>query len=162
MRISALAAWLTVFLVLALGLGSSPAAFEIDQALPDPAQELRARELSTQLRCLVCQNQSIAESNAPLAADLRRIVRERIAGGDSDDQVLGYMVARYGDWVLLKPPLKSTTYALWFGPTLLLLIAAAAIALYFRRGRRRAAAAPPLDATERRRLDTLVDEGADR
>jgi cytochrome c-type biogenesis protein CcmH len=160
MRSLALAALLAAFL--ALGPGVPLAAFEVDEVLPDPAQELRARELSTQLRCLVCQNESIAESNAPLAADLRRIVRERIAGGDSDDQVLDYMVARYGDWVLLKPPFKSTTYALWFGPTLLFLIAAGAVALYFRRGRRRAAAAPPLDEAERRRLDALVDQGPER
>ncbi len=148
-------------LFLALALAPAVTAFEIDEVLPDPAQELRARELSRQLRCLVCQNQSIAESNAPLATDLRRVVRERIASGESDDQVLDYMVARYGDWVLLKPPLKSTTYALWFGPILLFLLAAGAVALYYRRARGRAAA-PPLDEAERQRLDSLVEEGPER
>lgn len=160
MRMRAPAAVLAVFL--ALGPAVPLAAFEIDEKLPDQAQELRARELGKQLRCLVCQNQSIAESNAPLAADLRRVVRERIAGGDRDDQVLDYMVARYGDWVLLKPPLKATTYALWFGPTLLFLFAALAIVLFFRRGRRRAAVALPLDEAERRRLEALVDQGPER
>ncbi len=162
MSIPAPARVLALLLALALGPGPAVAGFEVDEVLPDAAQELRARELSRQLRCLVCQNQSIAESNAPLAADLRRIVRERIAQGESDSEVLGYMVARYGDWVLLKPPLKSTTYVLWFGPALLLLLAAGAVALYFRRARRRAAAAPPLDETERQRLDSLVDDGAQR
>jgi cytochrome c-type biogenesis protein CcmH len=148
-------------LFLALALVPAVAAFEIDETLPDAAQELRARELSRQLRCLVCQNQSIAESNAPLAIDLRRIVRERVAAGESDAQVLDYMVARYGDWVLLKPPFKSSTYALWFGPILLFLLAAGAVALYYRRARRRVAA-PPLDEAERQRLDSLVEEGAER
>ena len=146
-------------LFLALALAPAVAAFEIDEVLPDRAQELRARELSKELRCLVCQNQSIAESNAPLAGDLRRVVRERIAAGESDAEVLDYMVVRYGDWVLLKPPLKATTYLLWFGPILLLLLAAGAVALYFRRARGRAAAAPPLDEAQRRRLDSLVEEG---
>ena len=162
MSISAPARVLALLLALALGPGPAVAGFEVDEALPDAAQELRARELSRELRCLVCQNQSIAESNAPLAADLRRIVRERIAAGESDAEVLDYMVARYGDWVLLKPPLKSTTYVLWFGPTLLLLLAAGAVALYFRRARGRAAAALPLDAAERQRLESLVDDGAER
>ncbi|MCZ6524924.1 MAG: cytochrome c-type biogenesis protein CcmH, partial [Alphaproteobacteria bacterium] len=103
MSSSAAARVLALFLALALGPAPAVAAFEIDEALPDRALELRARELSKELRCLVCQNQSIAESNAPLAADLRRVVRERIAVGESDAEVLDYMVVRYGDWVLLKP-----------------------------------------------------------
>lgn len=162
MSLSAAARVLALFLALALGPAPAVAAFEIDEALPDRALELRARELSKELRCLVCQNQSIAESNAPLAADLRRVVRERIAAGESDAEVLDYMVVRYGDWVLLKPPLKATTYLLWFGPILLLLLATGAVTLYFRRARGRAAAAPPLDEVERQRLDSLVDDGAQR
>ncbi len=162
MSSSAPARVLALLLALALALAPAVAAFEIDEVLPDRAQELRARELSKELRCLVCQNQSIAESNAPLAADLRRVVRERIAVGESDAEVLDYMVVRYGDWVLLKPPLKATTYLLWFGPILLLLLATGAVTLYFRRARGRAAAAPPLDEVERQRLDSLVDDGAQR
>src|SRR5690606_34587623 len=104
-------------LILALLLFAAPAlAIGVDEPLPDPAQEQRAREISKSLRCLVCQNQSIEDSNATLAKDLRRIVRERVQAGDSDDQVREYLVARYGDWVLLKPPFNVRTAALWIGP----------------------------------------------
>ena len=95
-------------LLLVVGLGLAPlaaiAGFGVDRPLADPALERRALELNKELRCLVCQNQSIADSNAPLARDLRDVVRERVAAGDSDRQVLDYLVARYGDWVLLAPP----------------------------------------------------------
>jgi cytochrome c-type biogenesis protein CcmH len=92
----------------------------VDAPLDDPALEARARVIHKQLRCLVCQNQSIEDSNADLARDLRVLVRERIALGESDKQVVAYIVARYGDWVLLKPPLNIGTLFLWFGPLLLL------------------------------------------
>ncbi|WP_300302747.1 cytochrome c-type biogenesis protein, partial [Ferrovibrio sp.] len=88
----------------------------LDDRLADPALELRAREVSRELRCLVCQNQSIEDSNAPLARDLRRIVRERILAGDSDQAVLDYLVARYGEWVLLKPRFNLQNLLLWLGP----------------------------------------------
>jgi len=86
------------------------------EGMSDPKLEARAVALQKQLRCLVCQGQSLDESNAPLAADLRRLIRERIEAGDSDDEVKDYLVARYGDFILMKPPLKQDTYLLWFGP----------------------------------------------
>jgi cytochrome c-type biogenesis protein CcmH len=133
-------------------------AFEVDKPLADATQEARAQEVSKLLRCLVCQNQSIAESNAALAKDLRVIVRERIGAGDSDTEVVDYVVARYGDWVLLDPPFKITTYVLWVGPVLLLLLAVAGILFQMRRGRARAPAAAPLSSEEQRRLEALLDE----
>jgi len=105
--------------------------------LADPALEARAVALQKQLRCLVCQGQSLDESNAPLAADLRRLIRARIAAGDSDEQVEHYLVARYGDFILMKPPLEPLTYLLWFGPLGVLLIGGAAVALVIARARMR-------------------------
>ena len=149
-------------LLLALLFGSAPAlAFRADQPLPDPKLEAHAHQISRSIRCLVCQNESIEDSNAPLAEDLRVIVRERLAAGDSDEAVRQYLVARYGDWVLLKPPFQLNTLLLWLGPALLLLAAAGGVAIYYRRQRARAAeAAPaPLDADEMRRLKALLDDG---
>jgi cytochrome c-type biogenesis protein CcmH len=128
--------------------------------LADPALEARARELTKQLRCLVCQNQSIDDSNAPLARDLRLLVRERLKAGDSDAAVIAFVVARYGDFVLLRPPVKATTWLLWFGPAALLV--AAALFLWLRARRRRAAlpAAPtPLDDEEAKKLAALLGDG---
>jgi cytochrome c-type biogenesis protein CcmH len=136
-------------------------ALGVDDRLPDPAQEQRAHALSRELRCLVCQNQSIEDSNAPLAKDLRQIVRERIVAGDTDAAVKQYVVARYGDWVLLQPPFKMTTLLLWIGPAILFLIAAGGLALYYRRSRPAIAAMPvatPLDAAEQVRVKKLLDE----
>ena len=100
--------------VLSVLIGSSAAyAVMPDEIMSDPAKELRARNLSRELRCMVCQNQSIDDSEAPLARDLRLLVRERIAAGDSDQQVLDFLVARYGEFVLLKPPLEPSTWLLW-------------------------------------------------
>ena len=155
-------ATLALAIGLALAASASARAFEADKPLDDPMLEARARQVQKSLRCLVCQNQSIEDSDAPLARDLRQIVRERIAAGDEDQQVRDYIVARYGDWVLLKPPLKATTYALWFGPAALLALAAAGILLYYRRNRRRPVAAAPLNAAERRRLESLLDDGPGR
>ncbi|HRX04273.1 MAG TPA: cytochrome c-type biogenesis protein CcmH, partial [Anaerolineae bacterium] len=93
-----------------------------DEVLADPALEARARTLSQDLRCLVCQNQSIDDSNAPLARDLRIIVRERLSAGDTDKQVIDYLVTRYGNYVLLKPPLQADTLLLWIGPAIAFLI----------------------------------------
>jgi cytochrome c-type biogenesis protein CcmH len=145
---------LPVLLLLAV---APVAAQQIEDRLADPAQETRARELSRELRCLVCQNQSIEDSNAPLARDLRRIVRERVVAGDSDRAVLDYLVQRYGEWVLLKPRLNAQTLLLWFGPVLLLLLGGGTVfALYRRQGRMPASTPAALDAQEQRRLDALL------
>jgi cytochrome c-type biogenesis protein CcmH len=129
---------LATFAVLCAALIAMTAAgVEPGEMLADPVLETRARDISKNLRCLVCQNQSIDDSNAALARDLRIIVRERLAAGDSDTEVIDYVVARYGDFVLLKPPLKPVTYALWFGPVAIALAAAAAAAAFLRRRRTR-------------------------
>ena len=143
----------------------TPAAAQttIDVPLEDPAQEIRAKALFKLLRCLVCQNQSIDDSNADLARDLRILVRQRIAGGDSDEQAIGYIVDRYGDWVLLDPPFKLTTLALWLGPLAIFLFA---VGWIIQRLRRRSAQAPaaavPLSDDERRRLSALLDDTDDQ
>jgi cytochrome c-type biogenesis protein CcmH len=125
------------------------------ERLADPALEARARALSLELRCQVCQNQSIDDSNAPLAADLRRLVRERLVAGDSDAGVLDYVVRRYGDYVLLRPPMREDTAVLWFGPLAILLLGAAGAFVYLRR--RKPAAEAPLSAEEEARLKTIVE-----
>lgn len=142
-------------LLLAVAVATPAFAIEPQEQLADPALEARARTISQELRCLVCQNESIDDSNADLARDLRRIVRERLTAGDTDDQVVGFVTARYGDYVLLRPPLRAGTLVLWFGPVVLLF---AAIALLILRRRRRPAEAAPLSAEESRRLARLMDE----
>jgi cytochrome c-type biogenesis protein CcmH len=107
------------------------------EKLSDPTQEGRAVALQKQMRCLVCQGESLDESAAPLAGDLRRLIRARIQAGDSDAQVEAYLVARYGDFILMKPPLKPETYALWFGPLGVLLLGGTAVCLVILRARRR-------------------------
>jgi cytochrome c-type biogenesis protein CcmH len=146
-----------VLVALLLAVATPSLAVEPDEMLADPVLEQRAREISRELRCLVCQNQSIDDSDADLARDLRLLVRERLLAGDSDAQVIDYIAARYGDFVLLDPPVKPATWALWFGPALLLLAAGLATLRYLRR-REGAAAPAPLDPAERRRLDTLIGE----
>jgi cytochrome c-type biogenesis protein CcmH len=136
-------------------------AVEPDEILRDPALEARARAISQNLRCLVCQNQSIDDSNAPLARDLRVIVRERLADGDSDDAVIAFVTARYGDYVLLKPPVKPATYLLWAAPILVLIGGGGMIAMAVRRRRKVAAAAAApaaLSADERKRVASLLDD----
>ena len=128
--------------------------------LKDPGLEARARSISRELRCLVCQNQSIDESNADLAHDLRVIVRERLTAGDSDDQVKAYLVARYGDFVLLDPPFKTKTLLLWCGPAVLLLLGAGGIYALLRR-RQDSPPSLPLNEAERSRLAELMAENAD-
>jgi cytochrome c-type biogenesis protein CcmH len=113
-------------------------AVQPDEVLTDPALEGRARTLSKELRCMVCQNQSIDDSDAPLARDLRLLVRERLKDGDSDSQVIDFLVARYGEFVLLKPRLSLHTALLWFGPPTLLCGGALALFLIARRRNRRA------------------------
>ncbi len=145
----------------ALLLGALPAAGQTTPEVPlaDAGLEARALALHREIRCLVCQNQSIAESNAELARDLRRLVRERLTAGDSDDEVTAYLVARYGDWVLLKPPFRAATALIWLAPILLLLLGGGLVVLWYRRGRRDAAAPEALAADERARLERLLSDG---
>ncbi len=151
---------LTGLFALALFVGSPVAhAVQPDEIMADPAKESRARDLSRELRCMVCQNQSIDDSEAPLARDLRLLVRERIAAGDSDAQVIDFLVARYGEFVLLKPRLEPRTFLLWLLPPLAL--AGGGLALWIQgRRRARAAAADPslceLTAEEEARLERLI------
>ncbi len=146
--------------VLLLTLGGPALAVQPDEVLEDPALEARARTLSAEVRCLVCQNQSIDDSNAELARDLRLLVRERLTAGDSDQQVLDFLVARYGPFVLLEPPKTESTLILWYGPAVLLGLGAVAVVVAFVR-RRKSAAPAPLTPDERRRLDALLDEDDD-
>lgn len=121
-----------------------------EMRLADPAQEAEARAIMRDIRCVVCEAQSIAESDASLAADLRRFVREGVAAGKSREEIESYLVARYGDAILFRPPVRATTLLLWAGPFLLLIAGCAMLALNLRR--RRAAPAAELDAEERDRL----------
>ena len=144
-------------LLLALTLTGPARAVDPSERLADPVLEARARTLGKSLRCLVCQNQSIDDSNADLAHDLRVLVRERLSAGDSDAQVLAFLQARYGDYVLLKPPVDPATWVLWFGPAAVLAIGVGVLVIR----RRRLPAAPiPLSPEERARLDLLL-AGAD-
>ena len=135
-----------------------PIASHAAEALPtvqDPLAASRAVRLSEQLRCLVCQNQTIADSNAELAVDLRQQIREQIAAGKSDDEIMQYMVNRYGDFVLYRPPFKATTLLLWLGPALLL-VAGVAVLVRVLRTRRAAEDEPPLSPEERERAARLL------
>jgi cytochrome c-type biogenesis protein CcmH len=147
-------------LALVLLVGHAAFAVRPDEMLADPALEARARALSQEIRCMVCQSETIDDSGADLAHDLRVLVRERITAGDSDEDVRQFLVARYGDYILMKPPLKPYTWLLWFGPAAILLVAGVAIAAVARR-RARAAAVPPapLSEAERQRLDALLADG---
>jgi cytochrome c-type biogenesis protein CcmH len=149
-----------LLLVFALLLAMPALAVEPDEMLDDPALEQRARALSAEIRCVVCQNESIDSSNAEIAHELRVLVRERLLAGDSDQEVLDYLVARYGDFVLLRPPVKPSTYVLWFGPFVIFVLGAVAIFLYFRRQRGAAALPPALSSEEEARLARLLDEDA--
>jgi cytochrome c-type biogenesis protein CcmH len=130
-----------------------------DEMLSDPGLEARAREVGRELRCLVCRNQSIDDSDADLAHDLRVLVRERITAGDRDDQVVSYVRARYGDFVLLRPPFEMGTLLLWGGPLLILAFGGFALVGFYRS--RREALVPKLSADERRRLAAILGEGAE-
>jgi cytochrome c-type biogenesis protein CcmH len=147
-----------VFLALLIALAMSAPSFAVqpDEILKDPALEARARNLSSELRCLVCQNQSIDDSEAPLARDLRLLVRERLTQGDSDTQVLDFLVSRYGQFVLLRPRLELQTILLWGLPPAALLAGMAGLLITARRRRRLAVDTAPLSAEEQQRLSTLV------
>jgi len=127
-----------------------------DEMLADPTLEARAREVSRELRCLVCRNQSIDDSDADLAHDLRVLVRERVTAGDSNEQVIGFVRARYGDFVLLRPPFAIGTALLWGGPLLVLLLGGLAVARFYRR--RDEPGPPPLSPEERQRLSAMLGE----
>jgi cytochrome c-type biogenesis protein CcmH len=146
-----LAAGVTMLL---LAITSPAQAVRPDEMLSDPGLEARAREVGRELRCLVCRNQSIDDSDADLAHDLRVLVRERITAGDSDDRVIAYVRARYGDFVLLRPPLELGTLLLWGGPLLILVIGGLAIARFYRT--RREDPVAPLSPDERRRLASVL------
>ena len=143
-----------------LFLAYAPASLAIgaSEALPDAALEERAREIGKSLRCLVCQNQSIDDSDAELARDLRQLVRERLSAGDRDEAIYDYVVSRYGDFVLLKPPFKPATYVLWFGPAVVLLLAGAGAFVYLRNQGRREAADAVLTDAERQHLEGLLKD----
>jgi cytochrome c-type biogenesis protein CcmH len=150
------------WVVLALWLTSMPAlAVQPDEVLKDPALEARARALSQELRCMVCQNQSIDDSDAPLAKDLRVLVRERLSAGDSDSQVIDFLVARYGEFVLLKPRLGMHTLLLWLAPFAAVILGGWTLAAFLRRranGAEAARAQEQLSPTEQARVAELLKE----
>ena len=143
-------------LVAIVAIGSPAFAVQPDEIMDDPVKEARARELSKELRCMVCQNQSIDDSDAPLARDLRLLVRERIAAGDSDSQVIEFLVARYGEFVLLKPRFSLRNALLWTAPVLMLVAGGTFIVLGARRKR---AATPALSADEKQALEGILRDG---
>ena len=150
-----------IALLVALAAPGAALAVQPDEILKDSALEARARSLSSELRCMVCQNQSIDDSEAPLAKDLRMLVRERLTKGDSDRQVLDFLVARYGAFVLLKPPLELHTLLLWGAPPVALLAGLAALLVMARRRQNANSPAPALTPAEQRRIATLVEPHAD-
>ena len=143
---------LLVFVFLA-ALAASAGAVQPSEKLGDPVLESRARSISAGLRCLVCQNQSIDDSDADLAHDLRILVRERLQAGDTDEQVQHYLVDRYGDYVLLNPPFKTSTLALWIGPPVFVLIGLGAVISFYRRRRESPGV---LSAEEQKRISALI------
>ena len=149
-------------LLLMLTPVATPLAVEPEEMLSDPGLEARARALSKNIRCLVCQNQSIDDSNASLARDLRVIVRERLVAGETDEAILDYLVSRYGEFVLLKPRVTAATYALWYGPWVVLAFGALGAALFLSRRRNVERAAPLDDAEAARVADLLREADADQ
>lgn len=148
-----------LLLPLLLALASPALAVQPDEMMKDPTLEARARSLSSELRCLVCQNESIDDSEAPLARDIRILIRERIGKGESNDAVRAYLVSRYGDFILLRPPFKRETWLLWLSPVLILGLGLGAALI----ARRRAARITPrLSAEEEARLAALIDGDASR
>jgi cytochrome c-type biogenesis protein CcmH len=147
--------------IVALLIAAAPSwAVMPDEVLRDPLLEARARTLSQELRCVVCQNQSIDDSNAPLAHDLRVLLRDRIASGDSDQQALDFIVQRYGNFVLLKPPIQLNTFLLWIGPLLILLLASVAFGRYVRRSEsngRTEEPSLPLSDRELERIEAILN-----
>ena len=138
-------------------------ALQPNEVLNDPALEARSRALSKDIRCLVCQNQSIDDSNADLARDLRVLVRERLQKGESDPEILDFLVKRYGDFVLLKPPVKVSTYLLWYGPIGILILGVIGLIVFFRNRRvLPARTTAGLSEDEEKRIAALLDDGEGR
>ena len=149
-------------LLLALLLCLLPSRVLAGEAQPlaeDPVLEKRVMALAENLRCLVCQNESLAGSHADLAVDLRQQIREQMKAGKSDEQIIAYMTERYGDFVLFKPPVKMTTYLLWFGPFLLLAAGVVVQVIYLKRRRERGVRDQPLSESERKRVEALLGDG---
>ncbi|GJL91852.1 cytochrome c-type biogenesis protein [Hyphococcus sp.] len=144
-------------LIILIALFGVAYAAEPDELLADPALEARAEKIDAHLRCVVCQSQSIAESNAPLAKDLRLLVRERLTEGDTDDQVIAYMVERYGDYVLLKPPVQTNTIFLWSFPFLAFLAGSAGAFLFLRKPNA-VKSATPLSDEDEAEIKRLLEE----
>lgn len=161
--VNRLARYLGALMIAAI-LSASPVtmAIEPDEILSDPKLEERARAISATLRCLVCQNQSIDDSDAQLARDLRLVVRDRLTKGDTDKEIFDFVVARYGDFVLLKPPFNARTFILWAGPAGVFLIGILGVFIYFRRRGSATAEAVALTADEERRLARLLDKETER
>ena len=145
---------LLLVLLAMLALGAPALAVQPDEQLPDPRLEARAVRISAELRCVVCQNESIDESDATLAHDLRVLLRERLKAGDTDAQATGFIVARYGHYVLLKPPFEAWTLALWLGPLAVLLAGGGGVLAFL--ARRNAASPLPLSDDEQARLDRIL------
>jgi cytochrome c-type biogenesis protein CcmH len=150
--------WSLLAIVAMVSLSTVVHAVEPDEVLKDPAQEARAREITRELKCVVCQNQSVDDSDAPLAKDIRVLVRERIIAGETDDAVREYIVQRYGQRVLLRPPLGIDTALIWIGPFVLFAIALGTALLFLRRGRGDALQSQPLTPEEQSRLDARLQE----
>ena len=148
-----LLSWLAALLLAVPALAVLP-----DEMLADQHLEARARAVSQQLRCMVCQNQTIDDSDAPLARDLRLLVRERLVRGDSDEQAVAYIVARYGHYVLLQPPFEAATLLLWLGPAAFIGLGGAGVSLYLK-SRRTVAADAPLSPEDSARVDALLRQG---
>ncbi|PPQ26610.1 cytochrome c-type biogenesis protein [Rhodopila globiformis] len=149
-----------LLLSLALALSAMTAAHAVEpgERLANPVLEARARVISSELRCLVCQNESIDESGADLAHDIRMLVRERLVAGDTNAQTIQAVVNRYGQFVLLKPPVEPATYLLWFGPPGLVALGLVGTAFWLRRRYVSPVAVAPLNAEERRRLERLLQD----
>ena len=159
-------AWLSIVIAaMTLSFAIAPvSAYMPDEVLKDPKLETRARALSLELRCLVCQNQSIDDSDAPLARDLRILLRERLTAGDSDSEVIDFIVARYGEFVLLRPRFNTKTLVLWLGPLFILLLGGWAVFTFLRRGKQDLPeeTAMPLSDDESRRVEQLLGDGEGR
>ena len=145
---------LTLAIIVSLPLNAP--AIEPSEILQNPQLEARARNLSQNIRCLVCQNQSIDDSNASLAKDLRKIVREQLVSGASDNEIYDFLIARYGDFVLLRPPIKVTTYVLWYGP-LFIFFAGLLLSVLFLIRRKRIMPEEPLSPEEQEELSSLIN-----
>ena len=152
---------LMLILSIIIGLPLNVVAVEPSEILQNPQLETRARILSQNIRCLVCQNQSIDDSNASLAKDLRKIVREQLVSGASDDEIYNFLIERYGDFVLLRPPVKATTYILWYGPLFIFFAGLVLSALFLIR-RKRILPEEPLSHSEKEELSRLISRKDER